>query len=194
MKDMPVLDLVSEDEASELATAANMEPYIRLALARLEGTDLSPGVRDIADLPVEKRYVWKVASTLKEGFGDFDSANVAVDRVTLSREDLAQVVELLSQHPIQFCWFMKALVGSEEMERLMVQGVNGAKQKEALNPDAKGLEVNLVENVGTLPVTNEATDVVKPARPKPPAQHDDNAWRKYRDDSQRWRQRDHGHE
>jgi hypothetical protein len=30
----------------------------------------------VAELPLEKRYVWRVASTLKWAFADYDSANI----------------------------------------------------------------------------------------------------------------------
>lgn len=85
-------------------------------------------MREIAQLPLEKRYVWRVASALKWAFADFDDVNVAVDRETLSAEDLGKVVELLKLRPIQFCLFLKALVGAENMERLVNQGIAHAKQ------------------------------------------------------------------
>lgn len=83
---------------------------------------------EIAQLPLEKRYVWRVASALKWAFADFDDVNVAVDRETLPAEDLGKVVELLKLRPIQFCLFLKALVGVENMERLVNQGIAHAKQ------------------------------------------------------------------
>lgn len=80
-------------------------------------------------MPLEKRYVWRVASALKWGFADFDDWSVAVDRKTLKPEDFAKVMQLLRLRPIQFCMFLKALVGAEEMERLMNHGIAVAKQE-----------------------------------------------------------------
>ncbi len=37
-------------------------------------------------------------------------------------------MELLKFRPIQFCMFLKALVGSETMERMMNQGIAVAKE------------------------------------------------------------------
>jgi hypothetical protein len=34
----------------------------------------------VRQLPLEKRYVWRVASALKWGFADFDNVNVNADR------------------------------------------------------------------------------------------------------------------
>jgi hypothetical protein len=106
-----------------------MEPYIRLAMAALQQFDLTPNVEEIAELPLEKRYVWRVASALKWGFADFDSVNVAVDKETLSPEDLEKVMELVKYRHIQFAVFLKALVGTEEMERRMNEGIATDRRK-----------------------------------------------------------------
>lgn len=126
-KSIPIKDLVSEDGAHELATSPDMKPYLRLIKAGLQDHDITPDVEEIAQLPLEKRYVWRVASALKWAFADFDDVNVVVDRQTLSPEDLAKVLELLSRRPMQFCMFLKALVGAEGMERLMTEGIDHAK-------------------------------------------------------------------
>ena len=69
-----------------------------------------------------------MASALKWGFADFDNLGVDADRQTLSPEDFAKVMELLKLRPMQFCIFLKALVGLEEMQRLMVEAIKVAKQ------------------------------------------------------------------
>ena len=127
-KSIPLKDLVSEDGAHELATSPDMQPYLRLMKAGLQDHDTTPMVEEIAQLPLERRYVWRVASALKWAFADFDDVNVAVDRETLSAEHLGKVVELLKLRPIQFCLFLKALVGAENMERLVNQAITHAKQ------------------------------------------------------------------
>ena len=90
---------------------------------------IDPPLREIAALPLEKRYVWRVASALKWGFADFDDWNVAVDRKTPQPEDFDELMKLLRFRPIQFCLFLRALVGAEEMERLMNEGIATAKQE-----------------------------------------------------------------
>jgi hypothetical protein len=67
--------------------------------------------------------VWRVASALKWGFADFDNITVAADRDTLNPEDFAKVVDLLKFRRIQFCMVLKALVGAEEMQRMMLQAI-----------------------------------------------------------------------
>jgi hypothetical protein len=91
-------------------------------------TDVQPHLDVLSKLPLEKRYVWRVASALKWGLADFDDVTVAADRDTLNPEDFAKVMQLLRFRPIQFCMFLKALVGADEMERLVNQGITAAKQ------------------------------------------------------------------
>jgi hypothetical protein len=121
-------DIHTEEGVHELLNSPNMRPYIQLAMAVQDQIDIQSKLDTIAQLPLEKRYVWRVASALKWGFADFDSVSVTVDRDTLSSEDLAKVMELLKYRHIQFCLFMKALVGAEGMERLMTEGIRTAKQ------------------------------------------------------------------
>ena len=127
---IPIKNLRSEDGAHELATSENMQPYLRLLKAGLQGNDTTPHVEEIAALPLEKRYIWRIASALKWGFADFDSVYVPVDRETLSPEDLNKVIELLRFRPMQLCIFLKALVGTEKMERMMAEAVAVAKREE----------------------------------------------------------------
>src|ERR1019366_8963821 len=70
----------------------------------------------------------RVASALKWGFADSDDVNVRVDKETLTPEDFAKVLELLQYRPLQFCLFLKALVGTEEMQRIMANGIRTAQQ------------------------------------------------------------------
>ena len=130
IKQIPIKNLVSEDGAHELATSPDMEPYIRLMMAGMKDADTTSHVEAIVQLPLEKRYVWRVASAMKWAFADFDDVNVAVDRETLSPADLARLFELLRFRPIQFCMFLKALVGTEAMEKLMKEGIAMAKQQD----------------------------------------------------------------
>ena len=70
-------------------------------------------LKALADLPLEKRYVWRIASSLKWGFADFEDMNVVADKKTLTEEDFARVRELLKLRPIQFCMFLEALFGTD---------------------------------------------------------------------------------
>jgi hypothetical protein len=126
IRQVPLRELKSEEGAPDLATSPNMEPYLRLAIAEVQGADLGPELEAIRRLRLEERYVWRVASALKWAFADFDSRNVAADKETLSAEDQAKVMDLLKHRPIQFCLFLRVLLGREEMKRVMIQAIAAA--------------------------------------------------------------------
>jgi hypothetical protein len=127
-KRMPISELRQEEGAEELASSPDMEPYLQFAMTLMQGNDPTPELEAIRSLPLEKRYVWRVASALKWGFADFDDLGVDADRQTLSPEDFAKVMDLLKLRPIQFCIFLKTLVGAEEMQRMMVEAIKVARQ------------------------------------------------------------------
>lgn len=132
-KNLKVVELDTlkvEQGAKELMDSPDMQPYSRYVEALLLGKDLNLAIAEITHLPLQKRYVWRVASALKLGFADFDTVNVAVDRMTLPPEDSAKLLELLKFRHIQFCMFLKELVGAEQMESLMRNGIDVAKQQD----------------------------------------------------------------
>jgi hypothetical protein len=79
-------------------------------------------------LPLEKRYVWRVASAFKWGFADLDDLGLEADKRTLTSEDFAKVMDLVKLRPMQFCIFLKTLVGVEEMQWMMIEAIGFAKQ------------------------------------------------------------------
>lgn len=136
MSDKPkptsIKDIVSEDGAHELATSPDMQPYLRLITAGLQNQGITSYMEEIGELPLEKRYVWRVASALKWAFADLETVSVNVVRETLSEEDLKKLVQLLRLRPIQFCMFLKTLLGPEATERLMDAAIVDAKRAEAV--------------------------------------------------------------
>lgn len=124
---MPIKDLRQEDGAHELATSPDMEPYLRLIMAQMQGGDTTAEMEALRQLPLEKRYIWRVASALKWAFADLETESVSADKETLTPEDFGKVLELLKLRPMQFCLFLMALVGVEEMQRMMVQAIGVAK-------------------------------------------------------------------
>ena len=104
-----------------------MEPYLAYIMATMQGSDGKAELERISKLSLEKRYVWRVASALKWAFADFDDEAVTADGETLTAEDQAKVIDLLKLRPIQFCMFLKTLVGAEEMKKMMVNAIVFAK-------------------------------------------------------------------
>ena len=129
IKNIPMKDLRKEDGAKELTDSPNMEPYLEYIMASMQGADITPHLELLSNLPLEKRYVWRIASALKWGFADFDNMTVAADRDTINPEDFAKVIDLLKFRPIQFCMFLKALFGADEMKRMMLRAILTAQQQ-----------------------------------------------------------------
>jgi len=60
---------------------------MNLAIAMMGGKGQALQSNVSPPCPLEKRYVWRVASALKWAFADFDTVTVEADRQTLSPED-----------------------------------------------------------------------------------------------------------
>ena len=120
-------DLKSEEGSEDLVCSTKMRPYLHVAEAVLSKQGLETAVAEVRELPLEDRYIWRVLSALKWAFADFDSINVVVDRRTLTPDDREKVIELLRHRPIQFCLFLKALIGANGMEKMMLHAINTAK-------------------------------------------------------------------
>jgi len=127
IKRIPLRDLYSEPGADDLLESPAMQPYMHYALAMIQQLDLGPAKQVIAALPLEERYVWRVASDLKWAFADMETLNVEVDRQTILPEDRKRIIELLKHRPLQFCLFLSALFGEKQMEALMVSAIKNAR-------------------------------------------------------------------
>ena len=144
-KQMPIRDLKVDPAAEDLMDSLAMQPYMNLALAVMGHRDVGPAVKEIAALPLEKRYTWRVASALKWAFADFENLSVVADRRTLNQEDLDALVDLLRVRPIQFCLFLAALFGEERMESLISSAVQQVKTLRANRRKSLGREPELEE-------------------------------------------------
>ena len=127
---IPIKNLISEDGAHELATSPDMKPYLEFIKTVMQDHDPSPELEAIRRLPLEKRYIWRVASALKWGLADCESMSVEADRQTLTPEDFAKVVDVLKFRPMQLAIVLKALVGVEEMQRMMIEAIGVAKRED----------------------------------------------------------------
>jgi hypothetical protein len=128
IKRIPIKDIRQEEGAHELASSPDMKPYLEFIKAVVQDHDPAPELEAIRQLPLEKRYIWRVASALKWGLADCESLCVEADKQTLTPEDFAKVMELLKFRPMQLALVLKTLVGADEMQRMMVQAIGVAKQ------------------------------------------------------------------
>ena len=55
VKPMPISDLRQENGAHELATSPEMESYLRLIMAQMQGGDTTAEMEPLRQLPLERR-------------------------------------------------------------------------------------------------------------------------------------------
>ena len=127
MKRIAARDLMVEPEAKDMLDSPAMKPYMNLAAAIVGGKDTGEAIEEITALPLEKRYVWRIASALKWAFADYDSLGVAADRESLSSEDKRRLLELVEYRPHQFCLFLSKLFGEQQMAVMIASAFRFAK-------------------------------------------------------------------
>ncbi len=127
MKWMPLSEIKMEEGAEELLKSPEAQIYIRAITALMQKKNSDPAFDELRQLPLEKRYIWRIVSALKWAFVDCDPDSVMLDRHLLAPEDLKKVLELLRLRPVQFCIFLKALLGEEVMEKTMTDAIRRAK-------------------------------------------------------------------
>ena len=62
---IPIKDIRQEEGAHELASSPDMKPYLEFIKAVMQDHDPSPELEAIRHLPLERRYIWRIASALK---------------------------------------------------------------------------------------------------------------------------------
>ena len=67
--------------AHELATSEGNRPYLDCLIKAYRNNGVGPeaALQVVQDLPLEKRYTWRVFSALKWAFADFEDEYVALD-------------------------------------------------------------------------------------------------------------------
>jgi hypothetical protein len=61
----PIAEIKVEPGAGDLLDSPAMQPYMNLMIASMQARDTGPALAELAALPLEKRYVLRVASALK---------------------------------------------------------------------------------------------------------------------------------
>lgn len=124
---IPINQIRTDDVARDLVSSR--PEYVQYLAALARGQNGERELEKIRALPLEKRYTWRVASALRWAFADFESMNINVDLDTLSKEDLTKLQKLahMPVRAMQFCIYLKSLIGYEAMERVMADAVKAAK-------------------------------------------------------------------
>ena len=108
-----------EEGALELAESKSMKPYMSLTIAMIQGRDVATALKEIASLPLEERYVWRIASALKWALVDFNPSSLRADIKSLPPADLAKVRQLVRNRAMQFRLFLAELYSVDEANRML---------------------------------------------------------------------------
>ena len=92
-------DIRTDPLAHELTTSEGMQSYLDCLIKayRNNGAGLEAALEVIRDLPLEKRYTWRVFSALKWAFADFEDEYVTLDLPHIpepTRSEMAKELEL----------------------------------------------------------------------------------------------------
>jgi hypothetical protein len=88
--------------AHELATSEGTRPYLDCLIKSysFNNVGLEDALQVVRDLPLEKRYTWRVFSALKWAFADFEDEYVALDLPHIpepTRSEMTKELELRFQ-------------------------------------------------------------------------------------------------
>jgi hypothetical protein len=99
MHKVSLKDIKVDPLAHDLATSEGTRPYLDCVI-KAYGTNavgLEAALEVVRDLPMEKRYTWRVFSALKWAFADFEDEYVKLDLPHISestRSDMIKELEL----------------------------------------------------------------------------------------------------
>lgn len=82
----------------------------------------------LADLPLERRYLYRIASSLRQAFIVFDTSSVRADLSTMNAADFDYVVGLIERRPVQFAMLLRTIFGAEQMEKMLSEAIDIAKR------------------------------------------------------------------
>ena len=116
--------------AEELMKLPELQPYLQYVQAVLSHDDEQAALNKIRGIPLDKRYLYRILTALEWGFADFDSFNVVADLKTLESSEVQKLIEdrKLIFRPAQLCILLMVLMGSKNMEQLMLDAIKSAKE------------------------------------------------------------------
>jgi hypothetical protein len=91
---MKFKDIKTDPIGDALARSEESRPYVNYYDAVLMSgqTARDEALKVIRELPLEKRYIWRVLSALKWGLADFDSENLKLDLPYLSPAERSEML------------------------------------------------------------------------------------------------------
>jgi len=103
MHKVSLKDVRTDLLANELATSEGTRPYLDCLIKayRNNGEGLEAALEVIRDLPLEKRYTWRVLSALKWAFADFEDEYVMLDLPHIPEPTRSEMTKELERRLLQ---------------------------------------------------------------------------------------------
>lgn len=109
---IPLSQIEADPVGDMLAESESLRPYIDHYCALMKGADSDKTLRVIADLPVEKRYLFRVVQCLDWALADYDDETAKLDMPYMP--DLGDITEKLRLRAWQLIDLLRALEGKQE--------------------------------------------------------------------------------
>ena len=106
----PTAGIKMEGGAQKMLKSPSVEPYLTNAEAAMTGKGWNKAAKAIAELPLERRYIYRIASSLQNAFCDFDRSSLRIDLSSMSAEDFDMVVGLIDRRPVQFAMLLRTCI------------------------------------------------------------------------------------
>jgi hypothetical protein len=125
---IPTKEITIEDGAQDMMESPDLQPYLQNIEAVVTGRGKNKATKALSELPLEKRYIWRIASSLRTAFCDFDKSSVRADLSTMNADDRDKTVALIERRAGQYCMLMQTIFGADAMEATMLEAIDIAKR------------------------------------------------------------------
>ena len=110
MHNVPLRGIKVDPLAHELATSEGTRPYLDCVIKahRNNAAGLDAALQVVRDLPLEKRYTWRVFSALKWALADFEDEYLRLDLPHIPEPKRSEMTKELELRFLQLGMLLKA--------------------------------------------------------------------------------------
>jgi len=118
---VPFSTIHADPEGTGLLDASEMKIYDRILMAEITDRkqELLVGLKELENIPIAQRYISRIIAAFDFAFGDFDSACIRFDLMTLPAKERDRMDEAIRFRTTQFCIMLRELFGVEEMQHIL---------------------------------------------------------------------------
>jgi hypothetical protein len=125
---VPTREIKIEDGAQDMMESPDLQPYLESIQVVVTGRGKDNATKALSELPLERRYIYRIASSLRNAFCDFDKSSVRADLSTMNADDFDTVVGLIDRRTVQFAMLLRTVFGAEQMEKMLLEAIDISKR------------------------------------------------------------------